>query len=154
MSLPIFTSGTTNEDAPFTSPLSSRLPENWEAAIDLRPGAQPQHSIPNIMPTSLRSSNQHLLPSSARSLYALTRQSFVYLNPAQQARDILAVADALGFGTQSSTSSPSGAALSPSSSPPRPERVAHLIAHEMPSLPSPRFTNPQLPLRCTCGILG
>jgi pimeloyl-ACP methyl ester carboxylesterase len=61
--------------------------------------------------------------------------SFVHLNPAQQARDILAVADALGFGTQKLYlfSSSGGGVICFQLAATHPERIAHLLAHEMPS---------------------
>lgn len=62
-----------------------------------------------------------------------TGTSYKHLNPAQQARDILAVADALGFGSQKLYlfTSSGGGIISFQLAATNPERVAHLISHEM-----------------------
>ncbi|KAH6671840.1 Alpha/Beta hydrolase protein [Halenospora varia] len=62
--------------------------------------------------------------------------SYIYLNPVQQTRDILAVASALGFGSQKLylfTNSGGGIyALQLAAT--HPERIAHLIVHETPTI--------------------
>lgn len=61
--------------------------------------------------------------------------SFKYLNPAQQARDVLAVADALGVDSHKLYlfGSSGGGLISFQLAATHPERVAHLISHEMGS---------------------
>jgi pimeloyl-ACP methyl ester carboxylesterase len=60
--------------------------------------------------------------------------SFLYLNPVQQARDLLAVSDALGFGNKKLYlfSSSGGGIIALKLAAMHPERIAHFIAHETP----------------------
>jgi pimeloyl-ACP methyl ester carboxylesterase len=138
MSPPIFTRGTTSNEGctlHFTTILHA-TGETGKPPLIFAPGGS-GHSTQylDIMPhltskfrPATFSRRQHGLST------PLPGTSFVYLNPAQQARGILAVAGALGFGTQKLYlfSSSGGGVISFQPAATHPERVAHLIAHEMP----------------------
>ncbi|KAE9374927.1 alpha/beta-hydrolase [Stipitochalara longipes BDJ] len=138
MSSSIFTSGTTSNEGS-TLHFTTILPaagETGKPPLILVPGGAGHGSqFLDIMPyftskfqPATFSRRQHGLST------PLPGTSFGYLNPAQQARDILAVADALGFGNQKLYlfSSSGGGVISFQLAAMHPKRVAHLIAHEMP----------------------
>ena len=138
MSLPISTSGTTSNEG-CTLHFTTILPATGETGkpllIFVPGGAGHSTQFLDIMPhltskfqPATFSRRQHGLST------PLPGTSFVHLNPAQQARDILAVADALGFGTEKLYlfSSSGGGIISFQLAATQPERVEHLIAHEMP----------------------
>jgi len=138
MSSPVFTSGTTTNEG-CTLHYTTILPaagETGKPPLMFVPGGAGHSSqFLDILPylnskfqPATYSRRQHGLST------PLPGTPFLYLNPAQQARDILAVADALGFGDKKLYlfSSSGGGIISLQLAATHPDRIAHLFAHETP----------------------